>query len=81
MRPMPYVLHLGVAADYEDTTDHRCPDWFARADPVGRPKLQVAHAKLSRNRTFAVRTYSPQPHEMLFGALTQAFRMFGGVPR
>ena len=46
-----------------------------------RAKLQVAHTKLSHSRTFIVRAYPLQTHEMLFDALTQAFRVLGGVPR
>ncbi len=44
-------------------------------------KLQVAHTKLSHSRAFIVRAYLIQTHEMLFDALTQAFRVLGGVPR
>jgi transposase len=39
-----------------------------------RVKLQVAHTKLSHSRAFIVRAYLLQTHEMLFDALTQAFR-------
>src|SRR3954471_20108271 len=46
-----------------------------------RVKLQVAHTKLSHSRAFIVRGYLLQTHEMLFDALTQAFRVLGGVPR
>ncbi|MGC2238125.1 MAG: IS21 family transposase [Pyrinomonadaceae bacterium] len=46
-----------------------------------RTKLQVAHTKLSHSRAFIVRAYLLQSHEMLFDALTQAFRVLGGVPR
>ena len=46
-----------------------------------RTKLQVAHTKLSHSRAFTVRAYLLQTHEMLFDALTQAFRVLGGVPR
>jgi transposase len=46
-----------------------------------RTKLQVAHTKLSHSRAFIVRAYPLQTHEMLFDALTQAFRVLGGVPR
>ena len=45
-----------------------------------RVKLQVAHTKLSHSRAFIVRGYPLQTHEMLFDALTQAFRVLGGVP-
>ncbi len=44
-------------------------------------KLQVAHTKLSHSRAFIVRAYPLQTHEMLFDALTQAFRVLGGVPQ
>jgi transposase len=44
-------------------------------------KLQVAHTKLSHSRAFTVRAYRLQTHEMLFDALTQAFRVLGGVPQ
>ena len=46
-----------------------------------RTKLQVAHAKLSYSRTFTVRAYLLQTHEMLFDAHYHAFRVLGGVPR
>ena len=46
-----------------------------------RTRLQVAHTKLSHSRAFIVRAYLLQTHEMLFDALTQAFRVLGGVPR
>ena len=41
----------------------------------------MAHTKLSHSRAFIVRAYPLQTHEMLFDALTQAFRVLGGVPR
>ncbi len=41
----------------------------------------MAHTKLSHSRAFVVRAYPLQTHEMLFDALTQAFRVLGGVPR
>jgi hypothetical protein len=44
-------------------------------------KLQVAHTKLAHSRAFIVRAYLLQTHEMLFDALTQAFRVLGGVPQ
>lgn len=43
--------------------------------------LQVAHTKLAHSRAFVVRAYPLQTHEMLFDALTEAFRVLGGVPR
>jgi transposase len=44
-------------------------------------RLQAAHTKLSHSRAFIVRAYPLQTHEMLFDALTQAFRVLGGVPQ
>jgi transposase len=46
-----------------------------------RVKLQAAHTKLSHSKASIVRAYPLQTHEMLFDALTQAFRVLGGVPR
>ena len=40
----------------------------------------MAHTKLSHSRAFIVRAYPLQTHEMLFDAMTQAFRVLGGVP-
>jgi len=58
-------------------------DWSEDWAVLGgeRVKLQVAHTKLSHSRAFIVRGYLLQTHEMLFDALTQAFRVLGGVPR
>ena len=58
-------------------------DWSEDWAVLGgeRTKLQVAHTKLSHSRAFIVRAYLTQTHEMLFDALTQAFRVLGGVPR
>ena len=58
-------------------------DWSGDWALLGgeRVKLQVAHTKLSYSRAFIVRAYPLQTHEMLFDALTQAFRVLGGVPR
>jgi transposase len=42
-----------------------------------RTKLQAAHTKLAHSRAFIVRAYPLQTHEMLFDALTQAFRVRG----
>lgn len=58
-------------------------DWSEDWAVIGgeRTKLQVAHTKLSHSRAFIVRAYLMQTHEMLFDALTQAFRVLGGVPR
>ncbi len=54
-------------------------DWAVIAGH--RVKLQVAHTKLSFSRAFILRAYPLQTHEMLFDALTEAFRVLGGVPR
>ena len=58
-------------------------DWSEDWAVLGgeRVKLQVAHTKLSHSKAFIVRAYLLQTHEMLFDALTQAFRVLGGVPR
>ena len=58
-------------------------DWSEDWAVLGgeRTKLQVAHTKLSHSRAFIVRAYPLQTHEMLFDALTQAFRVLSGVPR
>ena len=58
-------------------------DWSEDWALIGgeRVKLQAAHTKLSHSRAFIVRAYPLQTHEMLFDALTQAFRVLGGVPQ
>ena len=58
-------------------------DWSEDWAVLGseRVKLQVAHTKLSHSKAFIVQAYLLQTHEMLFDALTQAFRVLGGVPR
>jgi transposase len=58
-------------------------DWSEDWAMLGgrQTKLQAAHTKLSHSRAFAVRVDPLQTHEMLFDALTQAFRVLGGVPR
>jgi len=43
-------------------------------------KLQIAHFKLSYSRTFFMRAYLTQSHEMLFDAHYHAFNAFGGIP-
>jgi transposase len=57
-------------------------DWSEEWAMLGgeRVRLQVAHTKLSHSRAFIQRSYPLQTHEMLFDALTQAFRVLGGVP-
>jgi len=57
-------------------------DWSEDWAVLGgeRVKLQAAHTKLTHSKAFIVRAYPLQTHEMLFDALTQAFRVLGGVP-
>lgn len=71
---VPLVFAVGEAFQF---------DWSEDWAMLGgrQTKLQVAHTKLSHSRDFAVRAYPLQTHEMLFDALTQAFRVLGGVPR
>jgi transposase len=54
-------------------------DWAVIAGE--RMKLQAAPTKLAHSKAFIVRAYPLQTHEMLFDAVTQAFRALGGVPR
>lgn len=58
-------------------------DWSEDWAMIGgkQTKLQAAHTKLSHSRAFVVRAYPLQTHEMLFDAMTQAFRVLGGVPQ
>ena len=57
-------------------------DWSEDQAMLGgeRTKLQVAPIKLSHSRSFLVRAYLLQTHEMLFDAHWHGFRVFGGVP-
>jgi transposase len=71
---VPLVLRPGEAFQFDWSED-----WAAIGGE--RTKLQVAHTKLSHSRAFIVRAYRLQTHEMLFDALTQAFRVLDGVPR
>jgi transposase len=71
---VPLVFAPGEAFQFDWSED-----WAVIAGE--RTKLQAAHAKLSHSRAFIVRAYPLQTHEMLFDALTQAFRVLGGVPR
>lgn len=71
---MPLVFQPGEAFQFDWSEDY--------AVLGGKPtKLQVAHTKLAHSRAFIVRAYLLQTHEMLFDALTQAFRVLGGVPQ
>ena len=71
---VPLVFMPGEAFQFDWSED-----WAIIAGE--RTKLQVAHSKLSHSRVFIVRAYLLQTHEMLFDALTEAFRVLGGVPR
>ena len=71
---MPLVFQPGEAFQF---------DWSEDWAMIGgrQTKLQAAHTKLSHSRAFIVRAYPLQTHEMLFDAMTQAFRVLGGVPQ
>jgi len=69
---VPLVFQSGEAFQFDWSED-----WAIIAGK--QTKLQVAHTKLSHSRTFIVRAYLLQTHEMLFDVLTQAFRVLGGV--
>ncbi len=71
---VPLVFMPGEAFQFDWSED-----WAIIAGE--RTKLLVAHSKLSHSRAFIVRAYLLQTHEMLFDALTPAFRVLGGVPR
>jgi transposase len=71
---VPLVFAAGEAFQFDWSED------WALLDGE-RTKLQVAQTKLSHSRAFIVRAFPLQTHEMLFDALTQAFRVLGGVPR
>lgn len=71
---VPLVFAPGEAFQFDWSED-----WAILAGE--RIKLQVAHTKLSHSKAFIVRAYPLQTHEMLFDALTQAFRVLGGVPQ
>ena len=71
---MPLVFAPGEAFQFDWSED-----WALLGGK--QTKLQVAHTKLSHSRAFTVRAYLLQTHEMLFDALSQAFRVLGGVPQ
>jgi transposase len=71
---VPLVFQPGEAFQFDWSED-----WAIIAGK--QIKLQVAHTKLSHSRAFTVRAYLLQTHEMLFDALTHAFRVLGGVPQ
>jgi transposase len=70
---VPLVFQPGEAFQFDWSEDY--------AMLGGKPtKLQVAHTKLAHSRAFIVRAYLLQTHEMLFDALTQAFRVLAACP-
>jgi transposase len=71
---VPLVFGAGEAFQFDWSED-----WAILGGE--RVKLQAAHTKLSHSKAFIVRAYPLQTHEMLFDALTQAFRVLGGVPQ
>jgi transposase len=71
---VPLVFQPGEAFQFDWSED-----WAILGGE--RVKLQAAHTKLSHSKAFIVRAYPLQTHEMLFDALTQAFRVLGGVPQ
>lgn len=71
---VPLVFQAGDAFQFDWSED-----WAIIAGD--RVKLQAAHTKLAHSKAFIVRAYPLQTHEMLFDALTQAFRVLGGVPQ
>ena len=71
---VPLVFQPGEAFQFDWSED-----WAVLGGE--RVKLQAAHTKLSHSKAFIVRAYPLQTHEMLFDALTQAFRVLGGVPQ
>ena len=71
---VPLVFSAGEAFQFDWSED-----WAILGGK--QVKLQAAHTKLSHSRAFIVRAYPLQTHEMLFDALTQAFRVLGGVPQ
>ncbi|WP_295529197.1 IS21 family transposase [Novosphingobium sp. Chol11] len=71
---VPLVFEAGEAFQFDWSED-----WALLGGE--RVKLQAAHTKLSHSKAFVVRAYPLQTHEMLFDALTQAFRVLGGVPQ
>jgi transposase len=71
---VPLVFQPGEAFQFDWSEE-----WAMLAGE--RIRLQVAHTKLSHSRAFIQRAYPLQTHEMLFDALSEAFRVLGGVPR
>jgi len=71
---VPLVFQPGEAFQFDWSED-----WAVLGGE--RVKLQAAHTKLAHSKAFIVRAYPLQTHEMLFDAMTQAFRVLGGVPQ
>ena len=71
---VPLVFQPGEAFQFDWSED-----WAIIAGK--QTKLQAAHTKLAHSKAFIVRAYPLQTHEMLFDAMTQAFRVLGGVPQ
>lgn len=71
---VPLIFQPGEAFQFDWSED-----WAVIAGK--QTKLQAAHTKLSHSKAFIVRAYPLQTHEMLFDAMTQAFRVLGGVPQ
>ena len=71
---VPLIFQPGEAFQFDWSED-----WAVIAGK--QIKLQAAHTKLSHSKAFIVRAYPLQTHEMLFDAITQAFRVLGGVPQ
>lgn len=71
---VPLVFQPGDAFQFDWSED-----WALIAGK--QTKLQAAHTKLSHSKAFIVRAYPLQTHEMLFDAMTHAFRVLGGVPQ
>ena len=71
---VPLSFELGEAFQF---------DWSCEYVVIAglRKRLEVAHTKLAASRAFVLVAYFTQSHEMLFDAHTQAFAVFGGVPR
>lgn len=71
---MPLVFQPGEALQFDWSEDYAVLDGK-------QVKLHVAHTKLSHSRAYIVPACLLQTHELLFDALTQAFRVLGGVPQ
>jgi len=70
---VPLVFQPGEAFQFDWSED-----WAMIAGK--QTQLQAAHTKLAHSKAYIVRAYPLQTHEMMFDAMTQAFRVLGGVP-